>query len=73
MAKAITLEPTVKEATELQAQISHYLIEAKRLSEQMARDQGRIDTLKDESRVIAVETRVLVESLRQTLSRMSAA
>jgi len=73
MAKAITLEPTVKEATELQAQISHYLIEAKRLGEQMARDQGRIDTLKDESRVIAVETRVLVESLRQTLSRMSAA
>jgi|GEM_PF-4305546 len=73
MAKAITLEPTVKEATELQAQISHYLTEAKRLSEQMARDQGRIDTLKDESRVIAVETRVLVESLRQTLSRMSAA
>lgn len=73
MAKAITLEPTVKEATELQAQISHYLTEAKRLSEQMARDQGRIDTLKDESQVIAVETRVLVESLRQTLSRMSAA
>ena len=73
MAKAITLEPTAKEATELQAQISYYLTETKRLSEQMARDQERIDALKDESRVIAVETRVLIEGLRLTLSRMSAA
>ena len=67
------LEPTAKEATELQAQISHYLTETKRLNEQMARDQERIDTLKAETRVITAETRVLMGGLQDTLAEMSAA
>ena len=63
MAEMMTLEPAAGEASELQAQISHYLTEMKRLNEQMARDQERIDTLKGESRVIGAETRVLVDGL----------
>jgi prefoldin subunit 5 len=73
MAETMTLEPTAAEAAELQAQISHYLAEMKRLNEQMARDQERIDTLKSESRVITAETRVLMDGLQSALSEMSAA
>ncbi len=73
MAETMTLEPTAAEAAELQAQISHYLTEMKRLNEQMARDQERIDTLKGESRVITAETRVLMAGLQSALSEMSAA
>ncbi len=72
MAETMILEPTAAEAAELQAQISHYLTEMKRLNEQMARDQERIDTLKGESRVITAETRVLMEGLQSALSEMSA-
>ncbi len=73
MAETMTLELTAAESAELQAQIDHYLTEMRRLNEQMARDQERIDTLKDESRVIMAETRVLMEGLQRALSEMSAA
>lgn len=73
MAETMTLEPTAAEAAELQAQISHYLTEMRCLNEQMARDQERLDALKGESRVIAAETRVLMESLQGVLSQLSAA
>jgi len=73
MAETMTLEPTAAEAAELQAQIGHHLTEMKRLNEQMAHDQERIDTLKSESRAITAETRVLMEGLQNALSEMSAA
>ncbi len=73
MAETMVLEPTAEEAAELQAQIGHCLTEMKHLHEQMAHDQERIDTLKAESRVIAAGTRVLMESLQNTLSEMGAA
>jgi hypothetical protein len=73
MADTMTLEPTVKEATELQAEISYYLTEMGHLNELMAQDQKRIDALKVETRVIAVETRLLMESLQGTLRELSAA
>ena len=73
MADTMVLEPTTEEAAELQAQISHYLTAMKHLHEQMAQDQKRIDMLKAESRVIAAGTRVLMESLQNTLSEMGAA
>ena len=73
MAETMTSEPTAAEAAELQTQISHYLTEMKRLNEQMARDQERIDILKGESQVIKAETRVLMDGLQIALSEMSAA
>jgi len=73
MAKTLTLEPTAAEAAELQAQIGYYLNETKRLNEQMAQDQERIDMLKAESRAITAETRVLMENLQGTLVELSAA
>ncbi len=73
MADTMTLEPTAKEAAELQAEITHYLTEMRQLNELMAQDQKRIDALKVETRVIAVETRLLMESLQGTLQELSAA
>ena len=73
MAEAVLLEPTVEEAAELRFQMGHYLTEMKRLNDQMARDQERIEALKSESRVITAETRVLMESLQGTLSELRAA
>ena len=73
MAGAVLLEPTVEEAAELRFQMGHCLTEMKRLNDQMARDQERIETLKSESRAITAETRVLMESLQGTLSELRAA
>ena len=73
MADTMIWEPTAAEAAEFQGQINHYLTEMQRLNEQMTRDQERIDALKGESRMIAAETRVLMETLQGTLSEMSAA
>ena len=73
MAEAMTLEPTAEEAAELRFQMGHYLTEMKRLNDLMARDQERIEALKSESRVITAETRVLMESLQDTLSELRAA
>jgi hypothetical protein len=73
MADTMTLEPTAKEAAELQAEITYYLTEMRHLNELMAQDQKRIDTLKVETRVIAVETRLLMESLQGSLQELSAA
>lgn len=73
MADAMTLEPTAKEAAELQAEMSHYLTEMRQLNELMAQDQARIDTLKAETREIAGETRLMLERLQGTLQELSAA
>lgn len=65
MADAMTLEPTAKEAAELQAEISHYLAEMHQLNELMAQGQKRIDALKVETREIVGETRLLLRVGRQ--------
>ena len=73
MAETMTLELSAAEAAELQAQMRYYLTKMQSLSERMARDQERIDALKEESRIIAAETHVLIERLQGTLLEMSAA
>ncbi len=73
MADTLTSEPTAKEAAELQADITHYLTEMRQLNELMAQDQKRIDALKVETREIAGETRLMLESLQGTLQELSAA
>ena len=70
MADAMTLEPTAKEAAELQAEMTHYLSEMRQLNELMAQDQARINTLKAETREIAGETRLMLESLQGTLQEL---
>ena len=72
MADTMTLEPTAKEAAELQAEMTHYLAEMRQLNELMAQDQARINTLKAETREIAGETRLMLESLQATLQELSA-
>ena len=72
MADTMTLEPTAKEAAELQAEMTHYLSEMRQLNELMAQDQARINALKAETREIAGETRLMLESLQGTLQELSA-
>ncbi len=72
MADTMTLEPTAKEAAELQAEISYYLAEMSHLNELMAQDQVRIDALKEETREIAGETRLMLANLHGTLQELSA-
>ena len=72
MAEAMMLEPTAKEAAELQAEMTHYLSEMRQLNELMAQDQARINALKAETREIAGETRLMLESLQGTLQELSA-
>ena len=72
MADTMTLEPTAKEAAELQAEMTHYLSEMHQLNELMAQDQARINALKAETREIAGETRLMLESLQGTLQELSA-
>ena len=73
MADTMTLEPTAKEAAELQAEITYYMAEMRQLNELMAQDQARINALKAETREIAGETRLMLESLQGTLQELSAA
>ena len=72
MADTMTLEPTAKEAAELRAEIAHYLAEMGHLNELMAQDQARIDTLKEETREIAGETRLMLAYLQATLQELGA-
>ena len=72
MADTMTLEPTAKEAAELQAEITHYLAEMSQLNELMAQDQARIDVLKVETREIAGETHSMLANLQKTLQELSA-
>ncbi len=73
MADTMALEPTAKEAAELQAEITYYMAEMRQLNELMAQDQARINALKAETREIAGETRLMLESLQGTLQELSAA
>jgi hypothetical protein len=70
MSKSVTLEPTASEAIELNALMEYFLAEGKRLAEQSQRDQEKIDILKQETRLIASETRAALDDLQEKSDTM---
>ncbi len=72
MADTMTLEPNAEEDIQHKAQIDHYLGEIKRLNSQMAADQPVIDTLKVETRMLALETRTILSDIWATIARIEA-